>query len=210
MRKIRIVRVLVSCLLLLTMVACAGKERQESTEPATSVVPTATYTVVPATPTAEPTIEEPTAVPTATPRPAEAPSPTTALVPTPRPLAEGECIAWYETPAFLGEEVCVEGKVNFVRSANPARTLFFLVLDPSVPDIDHCCGLFYGWLYAKELYDPLPEGGLSALFENKCVRLHGKIEKAEGQGRRKMPIKAPEQLEIIECSECQIPDACGF
>jgi hypothetical protein len=210
MRKVWIVQVLVSCLLMLAMVACAGKEPQEPTEPATSVVPTATDTTVPATPTTEPTIEKPTATLTATPQPTEATSPTATPIPTPRPLAEGECIAWYETPAFLDQEVCVEGKVNFVRSANPARTLFFLVLDPSVPDIDHCCGLFYGWLYAKKLYDPMPEGGLSALFEDKCVRLHGKVEKAEGQGQRKMPIKAPEQLEIIECSECQIPDACGF
>jgi len=222
MRKVWIVEVLVACLLLLTIAACAGKERQEPTEPVAKVVPSATDTAVPATPTAEPTIEEPKA----TPPPTEAPTdtavpatptaeptleqPTATPIPTPRPLAEGECITWYETPAFLDQEVCVEGKVNFVRSANPARTLFFLVLDPSVPDIDHCCGLFYGWLYVKNLYDPLPEGGLSAVFEGKCVRLHGKIEKAEGKENRKMPIKAPEQLEIIECSECQIPEACGF
>lgn len=234
MRRSWIVQVGVACLFLLAIAACARKERQEPTESATSVVPTATNTAVPATPTAEPTIEQPTATPrpteaptdtavpatptadptleepTATPQPTEVPSPTATPIPTPRSLAEGECIAWYETPAFLDQEVCVEGKVNFVRSANPARTLFFLVLDPSVPDIDHCCGLFYGWLYAKKLYDPLPDGGLSALFEGKCVRLHGKVEKAEGKENRKMPIKAPEQLEIIECSECQIPDACGF
>jgi hypothetical protein len=101
----------------------------------------------------------------------------------------------------------VEGRVNFVRSANPARTLFFLVLDPSVPDIDHCCGLFYGWLYANKAFDTIPSGGMSKLFEDKCLRLRGRIEKAEGHQYR-VPIKSQEQLEIIDCNECQIPAAC--
>jgi hypothetical protein len=103
----------------------------------------------------------------------------------------------------------VEGKVNFVRSANPARTLFFLVLDPSVPDIDHCCGLLYGWLYAKEVYDTIPTGGMSELFEGECLRLQGTIQKGEGH-QYLAPIKSRKQLEMIECSECQIPEACGL
>jgi hypothetical protein len=103
----------------------------------------------------------------------------------------------------------VEGKVNFVRSANPARTRFFVVIDPSVPDIDHCCGLLYGWLYANKVYDEIPSGGMTALFEGKCVRLRGTIEKGEGNEYR-VPIKSGEQLEIIGCGECQTPEACGL
>jgi hypothetical protein len=183
MRKVWIVQLLVACLLLQAVVACGGKENPEALTPT-------------ATDAAELAVEEPAATP----------QPTW----TPRTLAEGECIAWYETPSFLDQEACVEGKVNFVRSANPARTLFFLVLDPSVPNIDHCCGLFYGWLYAKKMYDPIPDGGLSELFEGKCVHIRGRVEKAEGKGRRRMSVKTLEQLDIIECSECQIPDACGF
>ena len=197
-------RFLVVCLLLLVVVACGGQEGQETR------VPTAADTAVLPLPTAEPTAGGPAAVPTATPPPTVTPRPSATPLPTPRPLAEGECIAWYETPSFLGREVCVEGKVNFVRSANPARTLVFLVLDPAVPDIDHCCGLFYGWLYVDKMYDAIPTGGLRELFEGKCVRLHGTVEKAEGRGRCRMPIKALEQLDIIECSDCQIPGACGL
>jgi hypothetical protein len=45
------------------------------------------------------------------------------------------------------------------------------------------------------------------VFEDKCVRLHGTVEKSEG--RYRISIKVPEQLEVIECSACQIADACG-
>jgi hypothetical protein len=206
MRKAWIVQALVVFLLLFATGACGGQERLEPAAPAVGTVSTATETAMPVTPTVEPTIEEPTAIPTATPRPTPTPRPTHTPVPTARPLAEGECIAWHETPSFLGQDVCVEGKVNFVRSANPARSRFFLVVDPSVPDIDHCCGLFYGWLYVESLYDPIPTGGLSGLLEDRCVRLHGTVEKA--QGRYRISVKAQEQLEIIECDECQSLDAC--
>ena len=204
MERDRIFQILAACLCLLTMAAC---------KPGTSTVPALTDTPVPATATVEEIMETATATPrpTATARPtatpAPSPRPTATPVPTSRPLAEGECIAWYEAPSFVDREVCIEGRVNFVRSANPARTLFFVVLDPSVPDIDHCCGLIYGWLYANKLYDSTPAGGFSGLLEDKCVRLHGAIEKAEGQ-QHLVRIKTQEQLEIIECSECQIPDAC--
>jgi hypothetical protein len=212
MRKAWIVPALAVFLLLFATGACGGQKRLEPAAPATGTVSLATETAMPVTPTVEPTIEEPTAAPTAvpqptpTPQPTSTPRPTHTPVPTARPLAAGECIAWHETPSFLGQDVCVEGKVNFVRSANPARSRFFLVVDPSVPDIDHCCGLFYGWLYVESLYDPIPTGGLSGLLEGRCVRLHGTVEKAHG--RYRISVKTPEQLEIIECSECQIRDAC--
>ncbi|MGD2177778.1 MAG: hypothetical protein PVG71_08145, partial [Anaerolineae bacterium] len=174
-----------------------------------SAASASTDTAVPLAIMESPTDEGPGDSPTAVPPPTATPRPSPTPIPTPRPLAEGECIAWHEAPSFVGHEICVEGKVNFIRSANPARTLFFLVVDPSVPDIDHCCGLLYGWLYAKRLYDTVPTGGMSKLFEGKCVRLHGTIEKGEGH-QYLVPIKAQDQLEIVECSECQIPEACGL
>jgi hypothetical protein len=206
MKKAWIVQGLVVFLLLFATGACGGQERLEPAAPAAGTVSTAAETAIPVTPTIEPTIEEPTAIPTATPQPTPTPRPTHTPVPTARPLAEGECIAWHETPSFLDQELCVEGKVNFVRSANPARSRFFLVVDPSVPDIDHCCGLFYGWLYIESLYDPIPAGGLSGLLEGRCVRLHGTVEKAHG--RYRISVKTPEQLEVIECGKCQSLDAC--
>jgi len=219
MRKIWIVWGPIIFVLLLTVAACGEQERRgpaaptplhtedtEDSEATARAGVTATETAR-AAPTTEPTTEEPTATATSTPQPTDS-RPTATPIPTPRPLAEGECIAWYETPSFLGQDVCVEGKVNFTRSANPARSLFFVVIDPSVPDIDHCCGLFYGWMYVNKLYEPIPEGGVSGILEGKCVRLHGTVEKSEG--RYRISIKAPEQLEIIECSACQIQDACGF
>ena len=203
MKRTWIVRALIIFVLLLTTAACGEQGRREPNEPTSRA----------ATPTTEPTAEEPTATATSTPQPTATESPTASRptatpIPTPRPLAEGECIAWYETPSFLGQEVCVEGKVNFTRSANPARSRFFVVVDPSVPDIDHCCGLFYGWMYVDSLFDPIPEGGVSGMLEGNCVRLHGTVEKSEG--RYRISVKAPEQFEIIECSECQVRDACVF
>jgi hypothetical protein len=206
MRKAWTVQGLAVFLLLFATGACGGQERLAPAAGAAGAVTPATERAVPVTPTDEPTIEEPTAIPTATPQPTPTPRPTHTPVPTARPLAAGECIAWHETPSFLGQDVCVEGKVNFVRSANPARSRFFLVVDPSVPDIDHCCGLFYGWLYVESLHDPIPTGGLSGLLEGRCVRLHGTVEKAHG--RYRISVKTPEQLDIIECSECQSLDAC--
>ena len=227
MRKTRMVRALIIFVLLLTTAACGEQGQQgpnepdplhmEDSEAAASAGVTVTETTR-AAPTSEPTAEEPTATATSIPqstatesRPSAAradPRPTATPIPTPRPLAEGECIAWYETPSFLGQEVCVEGKVNFTRSANPARSRFFVVVDPSVPDIDHCCGLFYGWMYVDSLFDPIPEGGVSGMLEGKCVRLHGTVEKSEG--RYRISVKVPEQFEVIECSECQVRDACVF
>ena len=203
MRKTWIVRALMTFVLLLTTAACGEQGRRGANEP----TPRA------AASTTEPAAEEPTATATNIPRPTATeplatPRPTATPIPTPRLLVEGECIAWYETPSFLGQEVCVEGKVNFTRSANPARSRFFVIVDPSVPNIDHCCGLFYGWMYVDSLYDPIPEGGVSGMLEDKCVRLQGTVEKSEG--RYRISVKAPEQLEIIECSECQIRDACVF
>jgi len=229
-RKVCIPQLLAISLLLFTTMACQAQARPEYVVTAAGVVPTAAETAVPGTPTAEPTIEELTALPSATaqptvtPMPTATPSsrptdtpvptltatprPTSSPIPTSRPLAEGECIAWYEAPSFLDREVCVEGKVNFVRTANPARTLAFLVLDPSVPDIDHCCGIFYGWLYAEDWHDYVPTGDINRSLAGVCVRLHGTIEKS--RERIRMPVRTPEQLEVIECTECHIPDACGL
>lgn len=215
MRGVQIIQAFTIVLVLSLVVGCQGKTPQGLSVSEESGGGASTDTAVPPptreTPTEEGTRQTATVAPTATvtPRPSATPRPSPTPIPTPRPLAEGECIAWQEAPSFLGREVCVEGKVNFVRSANPPRTLFFLVIDPSVPDIDHCCGLLYGWLYANKVYDEIPSGGMSALFEDKCVRLHGTIEKGEGNEYR-VPIKSGDQLEIIECSDCQIPEACGL
>jgi hypothetical protein len=215
MRQVQTVRVLMLCLLLMLVAACQRETPRGPGVPAERVASASADTPVPParreTPTNGGTRQTATVVATSTvtPDPTATVRPSATPIPTPRPLAEGECIAWSEAPSFLGRDVCVEGRVNFVRSANPARTLFFLVIDPSVPDIDHCCGLLYGWLYANKVYEATPSGGMSKLFEGNCIRLRGTVEKGEGN-QHLVPIKSPDQLEIIECSACQIPEACGL
>jgi hypothetical protein len=97
----------------------------------------------------------------------------------------------------------VEGIVLFVRATGSGRTGLFIV-----PGRDTRSKLqFHAWAWLDELGD-LADANLSEYFVGNCIRVTGTIGRSEGL--YSIDIESPEQLEMIDCGECDVPDACEF
>jgi len=141
--------------------------------------------------------------------PAPPPTPTPTLPPTP----EVRCIPWYEAPDHIGEEVCVEGRILEVRSADTPNPRFaFFIFDPSFDDVIHITyGKFYAWVHSDDwceyFSDCAEHGPFSTELNGACAHVFGTVERELDRIRTVVTDRA--QIEIIDCSACQVPEACA-
>jgi hypothetical protein len=138
------------------------------------------------------------------------PTPAHTATPAPSPTPEIQCIPWYDVSEHLGETTCVEGRIYKVRVANAPRFAFFL-FDPSYTDIDHCCGKFYAWVRSEDwckYFSDCREGPtISSELNGACAHVFGTVEKK--MGRIRIAVTERSQFKIIDCTACQVPEACA-
>lgn len=140
------------------------------------------------------------------------PAPTATRTPSPAP--EVACIPWYEAPDHLGEDLCVEGRIVEVHSADtPRPRIAFFIFDPAFSDFDYHYGRYYACVHSDDwteyFSDGAQRGPFSTQLDGACARVYGPIEQKWGSRVRTI-VTARSQIEIIDCDACQHAAACAL
>jgi protease I len=112
----------------------------------------------------------------------------------------------------VGDTLCVEGRIVEVHAADtPNPRIAFFIFDPSFSDFDYHYGKFYALVHSTDWTEYFPDGAergaFSTALDGRCARILGTIERRWGS-RIRTEVRDRSQVVLIDCEDCQIPEAC--
>ncbi|MGD1994449.1 MAG: DJ-1/PfpI family protein [Anaerolineae bacterium] len=94
----------------------------------------------------------------------------------------------------------------------PDPNFAFFIFDPQFNDFDYVYGKFYAWVHSDDwseyFSDGEQRGAFSTELDGACARVFGTIERRFGS-RIRIAVTERAQIEIIDCTSCQHPQACA-